>query len=54
MKKLFTKKGPKTCLVTCDNSPYKHKKTYESVESKKKPGYAICPACGEYHEVRYE
>lgn len=33
--------------VTCTN--IKRPKTYVVAESKKKPGFAICPACGEYH-----
>ena len=39
-------------LVTCTKLP--HKKRYEVEESKEKPGWAICPACGNYHRVKKE
>ena len=29
-----------------------HKKRYEAHESKEKPNYAICPACGNYHRLK--
>lgn len=41
-----------TRLVRCNKIP--HKKTYEVNESKEKPGYAVCPACGCYHRVKKE
>jgi hypothetical protein len=37
-------------LVTCDK--FAHKKSYLVEEAKEKPGYAICPACGDYHRVK--
>lgn len=39
----------KDCTITC--TTFKRSKTYEAVESKEKPGYAICPVCGEYHKI---
>ena len=39
-------------LVTC--TKYSHEKTYLVKRSRKKPGYAICPACGEYHRIKKE
>lgn len=39
-------------FVTCNKFP--HKKTYMVEEAKEKPGYAICPACGNYHRVKTE
>ncbi len=43
------KKNPATHLTTCTTFPYN--KHYEVVESKKKKGYGICPACGEFHAL---
>ena len=33
-------------------SRFIHKKRYEAHESKEKPNYAICPACGNYHRLK--
>ena len=44
---------PITGTVLCTKFP-PHKKRYEVVESREKPGYAICPACGCYHRVKKE
>ena len=46
------KKPIKDCFVTCTS--LKRPKTYEATESKHKPGFAICPACGEYHRKNKE
>lgn len=39
-------------LIVCNKVP--HKKRYLVSESKKKPGYGICPACGNYHRLEKE
>lgn len=48
------KKETKEFLVTCNKSAHQHKKSYLVEEAKEKPGYAICPACGNYHRVKTE
>lgn len=46
------KNQTKDCTVTCIK--IKRPKTYEAAESKEKPGFAICPVCGEYHKLNKE
>ena len=40
------------CYITCTKG--KRPRTWETIEAKEKPGYAICPVCNEYHKVEYK